>query len=118
LLALLIRYTCAPFKDFVDAQIFKMSRKFLQVYDVIFFITLLVLEEYFFSVVFIVVDTLPGLCLVWDRFKKERTWKVLKLLFHPINVLVWIIMTIIDEKHRLTLEVSFLTPFENESGNI
>jgi hypothetical protein len=48
-----------------------------QIIDLIFFVRLLNVAEYFFAAVYLTVDLLPAIVIMWQKFPTESIWTVL-----------------------------------------
>jgi hypothetical protein len=45
-----------------------------QVIDIIMVVTLLFMQEYWFAVVYLMVDLLPAAIIMWQKFQADRNW--------------------------------------------
>jgi hypothetical protein len=45
-----------------------------QVIDTILVVTLLLMQEYWFAVVYLTVDLLPAAIIMWQKFQIDRNW--------------------------------------------
>jgi hypothetical protein len=45
-----------------------------QVIDTIMVLTLLIMQEYWFAVVYLAVDLLPAAIIMWQKFQTDRNW--------------------------------------------
>ena len=52
-----------------------------QIIDTILIVTLILLKEYWFAVVYLAVDIFPAAIIMWQKFQTERSWRVLVNLF-------------------------------------
>jgi hypothetical protein len=51
-----------------------------QVIDTILVVTLLIMHEYWFAVVYLTVDLLPAAIIMWQKFQADRNWSFLVCL--------------------------------------
>jgi hypothetical protein len=52
-----------------------------QVIDTIMVVTLLIMQEYWFAVVYLMVDLLPAAIIMWQKFQNDRNWSFWVCLF-------------------------------------
>jgi hypothetical protein len=52
-----------------------------QIIDIILVVTLLLMQEYWFAVVYLTVDLLPAAIIMWQKFQTDRSWNFL-VCFH------------------------------------
>jgi hypothetical protein len=45
-----------------------------QIIDIIMVVTLLIMQEYWFAVVYLTVDLLPAAIIMWQKFQADRDW--------------------------------------------
>jgi hypothetical protein len=52
-----------------------------QITDVFLVVTLLLLKEFWFALIYLAVDVLPAAITMWHQFQVERSWRVLVQFF-------------------------------------
>jgi len=48
-----------------------------QIIDVALIVYLFILQEFWFAIIYLIVDFFPAVVIMWHKFQEERKWKVI-----------------------------------------
>jgi hypothetical protein len=48
-----------------------------QIIDVALIVYLFILREFWFAIIYLIVDFFPAVVIMWHKFQQERNWKVI-----------------------------------------
>ncbi len=48
-----------------------------QIIDVALIVNLFILQEFWFAIIYLIVDFFPAVVIMWHKFQEEKNWKVI-----------------------------------------